>query len=224
MEDAYGYCIYKFAGGFPSQEEVDRLCPLSGRWEEECRHAWVAGRMNMSSGISTEVLLAACGRNVDCTFELLDFRPDADVLVQLNLCVRYAGRHSVDCGGHAMQRWWQSKPDEEDVIRVAAARTRFPDKVGYYIAANQICREIGSCEGDPDTVRECERFVGYFEENPTKCPQDRKNPLHAGGDPGRGDPGRGRTKTHSGPGKQQASQPGAGMRPPGTPPPTPPKQ
>ena len=68
--ETYGYCIYKFAGGFPSIDEVNCLCPMAGEWERECRHAWVSGRMNSNSGVDTETLLEVCGENIDCTFEL----------------------------------------------------------------------------------------------------------------------------------------------------------
>ncbi|MEC8381579.1 MAG: hypothetical protein VXZ96_14710 [Myxococcota bacterium] len=173
-----GSCVYKFAGGFPSIDEVNRLCPMAGEWERECRHAWVSGRMNASSGVDTQTLLEVCGENIDCTFELLDFRPSTDVLEQIALCTKYTGDYGRDCTGHAMQRWWHSKPDADDTKRVAQTPTAFPDRVGYYIAVNVACGKTGSCEGDPRMQTVCEKAADNFQRNPDRCPPQEKRPLH----------------------------------------------
>lgn len=176
--DTYGYCIYKFAGGFPSVTEVDRLCPMSGDWEKECRHAWVSGRMNPNNGFETEDLLKVCDENIDCTFELLDFRPEDDVLAQMALCSKYTGSYGRDCTGHAMQRWWHSKPTEEDSIRVAQTPNQFPDRVGYYLAVNVACGNVGSCDGERRIQEVCEKAADDFRRNPDRCPPQEKRPMH----------------------------------------------
>ena len=162
MADTYGYCLYKFAGGLPDEAAVERVCGMAGDWEDECRHAWVAGRMNPDSPFSTEALLRVCGENPDCAFELLDFRPADLVDDQLARCRDHAGRHASDCTGHAMQRWWLRGVDTDEVARVASMRTDFPRKVGFYLAVSVQCDEVGSCEGDPAVQDACERQVEAF--------------------------------------------------------------
>ena len=120
----YGFCISKHAGGIPSLQEMLEVCGKAGEWELDCRHGWVSGRMNNTDEFSTEDLLGACGNNVDCTFELLDFRPADEPLTQMALCTQYAGKYARDCAGHAMQRWWLTDPSEEEfqhLFQLAAA-------------------------------------------------------------------------------------------------------
>ena len=174
----YGYCLYKFAGGFPSIQEVDRLCPLAGEWEKDCRHAWVSGRMNSSSEYPTDVLLDVCQKNPDCTFELLDFRPDPDVVKQINYCVAHVGPYTRDCIGHAMQRWWYTKPNAEEVARVAKISTPFPDRVAFYIAASVACSNIGTCEGDVRMTKVCEKTAQHYKQYPKRCPAQEEKPMH----------------------------------------------
>jgi len=176
--DVYGFCLYKFAGGFPSIQEVDRLCPMAGEWEKDCRHAWVSGRMNQDSGQSTDSLLEVCQKNPDCTFELLDFRPDEDVVKQINYCIAHVGPYIRDCIGHAMQRWWYTKPNAEEVARVAKTSTPFPDRVAFYIAASVACSNIGTCDGDPRMTKVCEKTVQHYKQSPKRCPAQQERPMH----------------------------------------------
>jgi hypothetical protein len=174
----FGYCLYKFAGGFPSIQEVDRLCPMAGEWEKDCRHAWVSGRMNSDTGYTTEVLLDVCQKNPDCTFELLDFRPDPDVVKQINYCVEHVGPYTRDCIGHAMQRWWYTKPNAEEVARVAKISTPFPDRVAFYIAASVACSTIGTCDGDVRMTKVCEKTAQHYKQYPKRCPAQEEKPMH----------------------------------------------
>jgi hypothetical protein len=177
MEEAYGYCLYKFSGGFRSREDVERFCSQGGEWELECRHAWVSGRMQPNSGLSTTELLEACGENPDCTFELLDFRPNDDILVQIDLCSRFVKRHIRDCVGHAMQRWWYTKPDAEEVARVMGKTAPVPDRVSFYTAASVECKGVGSCDGEKYLERLCLKNVRHFEQNPDACPPQHEKPM-----------------------------------------------
>lgn len=176
--DVYGYCLYKFAGGFPNIEEVDRLCPMAGKWEKECRHAWVSGRMQPNSGLDTETLLGICDGNPDCTFELIDFRPDPDVIKQMTYCIDYVGPYTRDCLGHAMQRWWYTAPDAEEVARVATFSTPYPDRLAFYIAASVACSNIGTCDGDERMKRICETNAANYRKSPTRCPAQEEKPMH----------------------------------------------
>lgn len=180
---AFGYCLYTQAGGFPRPDDVDRLCPLAGEWETQCRHAWVAGRMEEGSGYELEFLLEMCKGNPDCTFELLDFRPAPEIEVQLARCRQWAGVHSDNCTGHAMQRWWQGGVDADEVSRVAAMPNPHPRKAGFWIAAAVQCQGIGSCDGDPAVQAACEGQVEAFTRKPERCPSATKSPLQPGNKP-----------------------------------------
>jgi len=175
----YGYCVYRYVGGVQSVGELAKYCSGAGEWEEECRHAWVSGMMNGDTNLTTEVLLEACGGSVDCTFELIDKRLHPDVLIQIDRCARYAGRYAGDCVGHAMQRWYQSKPSLEEFERVVVFDKMYEDKVGYWAGAVVQCIGVGAC---PPTKSKKERgFCGIAVENfvrrPSQCPPMSKTPL-----------------------------------------------
>jgi hypothetical protein len=219
--EVYGYCVTKSAGGFRTVEDVERLCATAGDWEEECRHAWVAGRMHADSGVSTDVLLEVCGANDDCRFELLDFRPEDDVLIQMDLCRKHAGKHAPDCVGHAMQRWWQAGVDQAEIDRVAAAPTPYPNKVGFWIGVSVGCYGIGACPDDGQTGDFCRSTVENLSRNKNRCPTRSKKPLAHNrdrGPSGAGNPpsGSARPGTPGGrtPPKPRGKAPG---RPPGKP-------
>jgi len=175
--DVYGYCIYKFAGGFPNVDEVERLCPMAGDWEKECRHAWVSGRMNSNSGMDMDYLLEICDGNPDCTFELIDFRPNPDVLIQMDYCIKHVGPYTRDCLGHAMQRWWYTAPSTEEVARVATAKSPYPDRIAFYVAASVACSGIGSCDGDPTMKNICLKNVENYKKFPNRCPAQEEKPM-----------------------------------------------
>lgn len=170
-ENTWQYCVYTMAGGFPSADDVKAICPLAGDWEAQCRHAWVAGRMQPGSGVERDALLLACGDgNDDCAFELIDFRYEERVDDQMALCRAHAGRHAEDCTGHALQRWYMGKPDAAEVARVNTLDTGYPMKVGFWTAASAFCAGTGSCEGIDDNRRQCEIQVGIFRRRPEGCP------------------------------------------------------
>ncbi|MEC7949576.1 MAG: hypothetical protein VX265_18560 [Myxococcota bacterium] len=178
--EAFGYCLYKIAGGLPDVASVNRVCGLAEDWEGECRHAWVAGKMNADSSFSMETLLEVCDKNADCSFELLDFRPSDLIDTQLERCRLYAGKHAADCTGHAMQRWKLQGVDEEEVARVAAQPSAFPRKVGFWLAASVECDSIGACDGNAAVQDACERQVEAFARKPEQCPSKVKAPLQRG--------------------------------------------
>lgn len=225
--DAYGYCLYKVAGGLPDVASVERVCGLAESWEDECRHAWVAGKMNEDSPYDMETLLGVCGDNADCAFELLDFRPADLIDTQLERCRLYAREHADNCTGHAMQRWWHAGVDAEEVARVAAMPTAFPRKVGFWIAASVQCDGVGSCEGNAAVQAACEGQSEAFSRKPHSCPSKTKAPLQPGSKPagavagfspglpgGQQQPGT-QGPTASGPATPGTPTPGNG---PGTPP------
>jgi hypothetical protein len=174
----FEYCLYTIARDYADLEEVGRFCSQAGEWEADCRHNWVAARMKEGSGLSTDLLVEACSGNDDCTFELLDFRPDPSLELQLDLCFRYAGRFRDDCGGHAVQRWWLTDPDEGELMRVASLETSFPEKVGYYLGVSVACEGLGSCEGAHSSVQDsCQRHVDTVGRRPERCIEKKKKHL-----------------------------------------------
>lgn len=181
--DTFGYCLYKVAGGLPDIASVNRVCALADDWADECRHAWVAGKMNADSAYSMEALLELCGDNADCAFELLDFRPAELVDDQLERCRLYAGKHAADCTGHAMQRWKLAGVDAEEVARVVALPTAFPRKVGFWAAVSVQCDGVGTCEGNGAVQAACEGQVEAFTRKPQTCPGNVKAPLQPGKTP-----------------------------------------
>ena len=181
--DAFGYCLYKVAGGLPDVASVERVCGLAEEWEDECRHAWVAGKMNEDSAYDMDTLLGVCGENADCAFELLDFRPAELIDTQLERCRLHAREHADNCTGHAMQRWLLAGVDAEEVARVAAMPSAFPRKVGFWVAASVQCDGVGSCEGNPAVQAACEGQAEAFRRKPHACPAKTKAPLQPGSKP-----------------------------------------
>lgn len=177
VPNALGYCIASHGERLRSLEEVEAICPRAGDWEGECRRAWVSGQLNPNSRYSTEQLVAACGPNTDCAFEILDFRPAATVDAQIDRCTAHAGEYRNDCVVHAMERWWRAHPAPEEVARVAALRSQYPNQIGYYVAAAVACQGVGSCEGDPEVRTACERGVGQFQQDPGTCPSPELRPM-----------------------------------------------
>ena len=217
VENAYGYCVYRYVGGLRTRAEMEAACSLAEAWEPECRHAWVAGRMQLGTGFTTEDLLEACGPNPDCTFELIDFRPAEDPIEQMKLCAAHAGTYARDCAGHAMQRWWLTDPSAEAWGYVAQYTTPFADRVGYWLGVEVGCFDKGSCAGVGFVQQQCELTSAQFREKPTSCPLREKTPLNmptpsSSQEPGRPPP----------PGTQGrpvgTHGPANGARPPGTPP------
>jgi hypothetical protein len=215
-ENTYGYCIYRYAGGMRTRAEMEDACGRAGAWEADCRHGWVAGRMQPNSGFETAELLEVCKDVPDCAFELVDFRPDPDPAVQIVRCAQHAGPYARDCAGHAMQRFWLTDPSEEDWRAVAMARIPFQDRVGYWLGVDVFCFQKSECMGDGPVRHNCQQTVANFQKNPERCPprkqerlqtQPTNNPRQPGGQPG------------SQPGGQPGSQPGgqAGGQPGGQP-------
>lgn len=213
--DAYGYCLYKIAGGLPDVPSVERVCGLAEEWEDECRHAWVAGKMNEDSPYDMQTLLDLCGTNADCAFELLDFRPAERIDDQLERCRLHAGKHAADCTGHAMQRWWHQGVDADEVARVAALPTAFPRKIGFWIAASVQCGGVGTCEGNEAVKAACEGQVESFTRKPNQCPSTTKAPLQPGSKPAAAVAGR-NPGTPGGQGGPVASGPATPGDPPAT--------
>ena len=168
--DTYGYCVYKQAATLADIESVHTYCPQSGSWQEDCQQTWV---IEHKEAYPLETLMNVCGQNADCAFELLDSKPHEDVLMQVELCIRHAGRYRHDCVMHAIQRWYFTWPDAEEVSRVAHKRNPFPEQVGTYIGARVACDGVGTCAGETENKRMCEKYVVEYEDK-RKCPNQHR--------------------------------------------------
>lgn len=177
LPNALGYCIASHAERLRSLEEVESTCPLAGDWEGECRRAWVSGQRNPTSRYSTEQLIAACGANADCAFELIDFRPADSIDEQIGRCTQHTGEYKNDCVVHTMERWWRARPEPEEVARVAALHTIYPQQLGYYVGAAVACQGVSTCFGDPEVEAACKRSVEQFRQDPGTCPSPELRPM-----------------------------------------------
>ena len=175
MPEVLAYCRYQTVRQLPTLKRMEAACAAAGEWERDCRQAWVHDRMDPRSGVDTPTLMRACGSNADCAFELLDFRPIADPVEQVAFCQRYASHYLEHCAGHGMQRWWRSRPSEEEHARVAAAEWpgTVARQVGYWLAVDVACSHVGTCGATTAAVRlACEQALPQFTE-PKNCPSAR---------------------------------------------------
>ena len=167
----YGYCVYKNADSLPSVDSVNLYCAQAGAWAQDCRQTWV---ISQSKDTPFDALMGVCGQNSDCAFQLLDKRPQEDVLNQVDFCMRYAGHYKHDCVMHAIQRWYFEWPDAEEVSRVAKERNPFPEQIGTYIGARVGCDNVGSCEGNADNQMMCEKYVRIYQQDSRQCPNQHR--------------------------------------------------
>ena len=145
--------------------QANRLCPQAGEWETECRHAWVSGRMQPDSGYKTEDL-KVCGENPDCTFELIDFRPEKDILAQIDLCTNHVKPSKTVSGtpcsdGGIPNQMPKKSPEFSRTLPILIA--------SHSAAASVQCSGIGTCEGDPYLV-ESAKNMQHFKKYLKTCP------------------------------------------------------
>ena len=171
VPNALAFCVYKSAGNLPSPMDVNRICPLAGDYERECRRSWVSSRSSTAYGYSTEVLISVCAGDPDCAFEMLDARPVSDVLIQLEYCAGSAGPYSSDCAVHSMERWVKAGPNLAEVQRVESASTRFPQQVGYGVGLALACYGLGACQGTGAEGSMCQNTWQKVSLGHLQCPR-----------------------------------------------------
>ncbi len=170
LPDVYGFCLVQWASRGQGRNTVDDICSEAGSWDHECRMAWVTSRADEDSRWSTDALLDACPAGADdCRFEVLDKRPNRDVALQIQLCMKNARTFAGDCTAHALERWVRDRPSLEEIERVAQS-TIAPDRIGQYIAALRVCyQSIDECVGSPAVQKECNYRVGEIRQKPEIC-------------------------------------------------------
>ena len=168
--ELYGYCVYKNADALLDIASVNEHCPNASTWQADCRQSWVMGHTDTHP---LDELMNVCGQNADCAFQLLDSKPHEDVLEQVELCIRHADRYRHDCVMHAIQRWYFEWPDAEEISRVANTRNPFPEQIGTYIGARVACDDVGTCNGETENKRMCEKYVVEYQDK-SKCPNQHR--------------------------------------------------
>ena len=145
-------------------EQGPGRCDEAGAWAGECRVGWARVRLGDPEATLDE-LLPACGSDEECLFDMLDARPNPDLLAQLDLCEEHLGDTSSFCQQHAANRWLASSPDEEERLRVLAATGH--DEVRHKALGHLVgCEGRGSCEGlNPG----CASVVAMVQGEPRRC-------------------------------------------------------
>ena len=165
------YCWMRRGAATEDPEEAAAACARAGALAPDCRGMWV-GRQ-LGSDRSTEVLLRACGPpgdrdSADCAFQVLDARPEDDLLAQLRACTRWASPFAEDCAVHALARWRRSRPGAEEVARVAAAGL-FPQRSAEVVAAVIACQGTGDCGDHPALGAACREAIAEIRRRPSIC-------------------------------------------------------
>lgn len=166
----YGYCVYKHAETLPNITSVQQHCSQADKWSEECTQVWALSNINH---YPLDDLLNVCIHHFDCAMQLLDAKPHNDVIIQMERCMRYTGHYKNDCVMHAAQAWYFDWPPPEEIHRVAKERAPFPEQIGMYIGARVACDGVGSCEGDVENQRMCEKYVRIFQDK-GQCPNQHR--------------------------------------------------
>jgi hypothetical protein len=170
IPNAHAWCIYRNIRTVRAYQAMLDACAQAGAWTDDCRQEWVHIQLSMKSEVSREQLLEACGGNEDCALVVLDTLPLPEPLAQMELCARHAPNFASSCAGHALERWWATRPTQEELRRVAEASTSFPNEVGRILGASSICRKAGECRGDAAMVPWCEQWAAKFTADPRGCP------------------------------------------------------
>lgn len=170
IPNAHAWCVYRNIRTVLDLKEMKQACAQAGAWTDDCRQEWVHIQLERKAPIPRQDLLEACAGNEDCSLVVLDTVPIEDPLLQFTLCEKHAGHFASDCAGHALERWWTTRPSIQDLSRMASAATPFPNELGRVLAASKVCRQQGDCAGDPAMVPWCEQWAAKFTADPRGCP------------------------------------------------------
>lgn len=169
LPEVYGVCLAERVMSLGSAAEVGDLCPQAGRWEEACRQAWVDHQVRMHSAVSRTDLLAACGPNADCAFQLLEASPAADVLDQIRACETYVRAYESDCIGHALHRWVDARPPATDAERVLTGAPGHAPQIASFLGMSEGCGGTMACAGDDTLVALCRSSAETYRQNRVRC-------------------------------------------------------
>ncbi|MEC7983695.1 MAG: hypothetical protein VX278_00945 [Myxococcota bacterium] len=168
-EEVFAYCIYQQAGSLYEIEDVHQYCPLSGAWEEACRHAWSVNRIHKGGEESLTTLLEGCAGYSDCTFEFIDARPSSDTNVQLKRCRKYVTHDRDSCIMHAMQMWANSQPNQEQVTEFLRTKRTLSRVEIKYVSEYQYCKSWNVCTEQNRNHQECRKEIQHFQREKHRC-------------------------------------------------------
>lgn len=145
----HGYCVRTITVNRPTLQQAEQGCSvLSGEAEAECRTAWMDVHLGRT-GDSRPALLDFC-RSDDCRMLVLDLQPSTDVRQQLEDC-QQVGRYTLDCMGHARQRWLLGRPGAAALRRVAENPGPYRVELSEWIGEAIRCGSPGDCTVAPQT-------------------------------------------------------------------------
>ncbi len=143
----YAYCVRTLTVNLPSMQQAEQGCAvLSGEAESDCRTAWMDVHLGRT-GDSRAALLAFC-RSDDCRMLVLDLQASTDVRQQLEDC-QQVGRYTLDCMGHARQRWLLGHPGAAELQRVAQNPGPYGAELSEWIGEAIRCGTPWTCNGAP---------------------------------------------------------------------------
>lgn len=174
MPDVHGFCITSLAGGLRSAAG----CDAAGRWQNHCRTVWVEARLHPSSGATTQALLAAC-TDANCRLDVLDFRAESALLVQVERCGQWAAENAPHCVSHAVQRWRADRPSAAAFSEIASWDGILADWLGHHLAEAVVCDRVGPCTGSSTVHDACERAAAALRSGQSEChnPQNAPRPM-----------------------------------------------
>jgi len=171
VPEVLGVCLSQRVVSLSSSSDVEALCPSAGAWEGACRQAWVEEQLRLRRDVPDDQLIAACGSNSDCAFQIIDRAPSPDVLTQITRCETYAVAYQSDCIGHALHRWVVSRPTPEAGAAVLAAAGRNTKRVAMYFGMSEACGYSFSCAAVVDAeAEECRVSAALYRQSPARCP------------------------------------------------------
>lgn len=171
VPEVLGVCLAQRVVSLESAADVELLCPSAGAWEAGCRQAWVDEQVRLGRDVPDERLIAACGGNSDCAFQVIDRAPSPDVLVQMTRCETYAVAYQSDCIGHALHRWVNARPTPEQGAAVLAAAGRNARRVSMYHGMSEACGYTLACSGVPEALAtDCQTSATLYRQSPARCP------------------------------------------------------
>ena len=168
-KETFSYCIYQKAENLETLEDVHYYCPLTQQWEESCRQIWGAKLVRKEQKLSFEDLMDGCAGFSDCAFEILDAVPSKEVLKQLDLCLQYVRADQKDCISHAMQRWTNTGPNKQEVLRFMSENPYHTMDTLYFIGLYDYCHSLGVCEGESNNEKKCRQVKKKLRSDPNLC-------------------------------------------------------
>jgi hypothetical protein len=172
LPEVLGVCLAQRIVSLSTVADVNALCPQAGEWESTCRQAWVDEQQRLRKSFAPDELLAACGPNDDCAFQILDTWPAADVLDQIARCEAHARTYESDCVGHALHRWTMGRPTPEEGLRVRAARAQHAQQLAAFFGMSEACGGTLTCpEGTDLAARDCRLAAESYRKYPGRCPE-----------------------------------------------------